>query len=83
MASELLQSCASLVNEQNLQREGWLAVIANLENIARYARGDISLSSNYGQFPLFETSLLVCFQTSPVKQVETIHLLTIYFVENC
>ena len=36
MGSELLQSCISLINEQHLQRQGWLAVVANLENIARY-----------------------------------------------
>ena len=36
MGSELLQSCVTLINEQHLQRQGWLAVVANLENIARY-----------------------------------------------
>ena len=36
MDSELLQSCVALINEQYLQKQGWLAVVANLENIAGY-----------------------------------------------
>jgi hypothetical protein len=36
MGSELLQNCVTLINEQHLQRQGWLAVVANLENIAGY-----------------------------------------------
>lgn len=37
MGCELLQSCVLLVNEQHLQMQGWLAVVANLEHIARYS----------------------------------------------
>ncbi|XP_028403740.1 RB1-inducible coiled-coil protein 1-like [Dendronephthya gigantea] len=51
MGAELLQSCVTLINEQHLQRQGWLAVVANLESIASKfeTRGSI-LEQNYTDF---------------------------------
>ena len=59
MGSELLQSCVTLINEQHLQRQGWLAVVANLENIARY--GMTCMKSKWNYYLCQQTMFLLQF----------------------